>query len=164
MTTHIGIPAQTTRISRTRGISTHGTPRNFKVNAALIGMLNALPKKSEKVFNGIFIGFSKGFRRFRSRVAFKMQNPRLTRIHFHTYRHWFATMLYHRTRDILLVKERLGHKSVNTTEIYTHLIDFENDEFHSSTAKTIEEAKKLIESGFEYVTDMEGIKLFRKRK
>ena len=29
---------------------------------------------------------------------------------------------------------------------------------------TMEEAKALIETGFEYVTDMENIKLFRKRK
>jgi len=36
--------------------------------------------------------------------------------------------------------------------------------YHSATPKTIEEAKQLIETGFEYVCDMEGIKLFRKRK
>jgi hypothetical protein len=35
--------------------------------------------------------------------------------------------------------------------IYTHLIEFENDEYHSATANNVEEAKKLIESGFEYV-------------
>jgi hypothetical protein len=31
-------------------------------------------------------------------------------------------------------------------------------------AKTIEEAKALVESGFDYVTEVDGIKLFRKRK
>lgn len=142
----------------------HGVPRNFKVTPGLICMLNALPKKSDRVFNGSFIGFSKSFRNFRSRTANKMQNPRLIKIHFHTYRHWFASMLYHKTKDIIYVKERLGHRSVNTTEIYTHLIDFKDDGFHSATAKTVEEAKQLIESGFEYVTDMEDVKLFRKRK
>jgi hypothetical protein len=30
--------------------------------------------------------------------------------------------------------------------------------------KTLEEAKKLVETGFEYVCDMEDYKLFRKRK
>jgi hypothetical protein len=43
------------------------------------------------------------------------------------------------------------------------LVEFENDEYTSATAKNLEEAKQLIETGFEYVTDMEGIKLFRKR-
>jgi hypothetical protein len=58
----------------------------------------------------------------------------------------------------------LGHKRLENTEVYTHLVDFQNDEYHSATAKTIEEAKRLIEAGFEYVTEMEDVKLFRKRK
>ncbi len=37
-------------------------------------------------------------------------------------------------------------------------------EYTVKTAKTAEEARKLIENGFEYVTEMDGLKLFRKRK
>lgn len=44
------------------------------------------------------------------------------------------------------------------------LTSLNNDEFHVKVAETLEEACKLIEAGFEYVTDMEGKKLFRKRK
>jgi hypothetical protein len=33
-----------------------------------------------------------------------------------------------------------------------------------SSRKTIDEASKLIESGFNYICDMEGVKLFSKRK
>jgi hypothetical protein len=40
----------------------------------------------------------------------------------------------------------------------------EDDGYHSATARTVEEALKLIDSGFEYVTDMDDVKLFRKRK
>jgi hypothetical protein len=72
-------------------------------------------------------------------------------------------MEYHKTRDILHVKYLLGHKRIENTEIYAHLIEFENDEYHSATAKNLEEAKQLIETGFEYVMDIEGVKLFRKR-
>ena len=39
-----------------------------------------------------------------------------------------------------------------------------HDDLVCRVAKTLEEAKNLIEAGFEYVTDMEEIKLFRKRK
>lgn len=39
----------------------------------------------------------------------------------HTLRHTFATEMYRKTQDILLVKELLGHKSISSTEIYTHL-------------------------------------------
>ena len=39
----------------------------------------------------------------------------------HTLRHTFATEMYKQTHDILIVKELLGHKSIESTEIYTHL-------------------------------------------
>jgi hypothetical protein len=58
----------------------------------------------------------------------------------------------------------LEHKRLQNTEIYTHLIDFESEEYHSATAKTTDEARQLIETGFEYVFDMDSIKLFRKKK
>jgi hypothetical protein len=74
-------------------------------------------------------------------------------------------MEYHKTKDIIHVMELLGHRDIKTTMIYTHLIHFESDEFHSATAKTAEEAKNLVESGFEYVcTTPEEVMLFRKRK
>jgi len=93
-----------------------------------------------------------------------LQNPRLRQITFHTLRHWKATMEYHRTKDILFVKQLLGHTNINATLIYTHLIDVGSDEYHVRAAKTIDEAKELLEVGFEYVTDMDDIRLFRKRK
>jgi len=37
-------------------------------------------------------------------------------------------------------------------------------EFHSATAKSVEEAQKLKEEGFEFVCDYDDIKIFRKRK
>ena len=69
------------------------------------------------------------------------------------------------TEDILHVKNLLRHKKIDNTLIYTQLISFENeDDFTCRAANTVKEAKELIEAGFEYVTDMEDVKLFRKRK
>ena len=66
------------------------------------------------------------------------------------------------------VKSVLGHKNIQSTVIYINLeqavFATENDEFNVRVAANIEEASKLIEVGFEYVTDMDGKKLFRKRK
>jgi hypothetical protein len=59
----------------------------------------------------------------------------------------------------------MGHKKIETTLVYTQLLQFERDEnYKCKIAKNINEATQLIESGFEYITEMEGTKLFRKRK
>jgi len=58
----------------------------------------------------------------------------------------------------------LGHRNIQNTLLYTQLISFESDEFHSATAKTVQEAQKLIEAGFEYVCEFDEIRVFRKRK
>ena len=138
--------------------------RTIKVSTKTIAMINALPKKNEYIFTPNVRALQSTFARSRKRLARTLQNPRLLQIHFHTLRHWKGTMEYQRTNKILWVKYILGHKRLENTEIYTHLVNFEDEEYHSETAETVEEAKQLIEKGFEYVCDMEGIKLFRKRK
>ena len=85
-------------------------------------------------------------------------------ITFHSFRHWKATMEYHKTRDILHVKEILGHKSLDNTMLYTQLIKFKDDDFSGRVAHNEEEALQLIESGYDFVCDFDGNKLFRRRK
>ncbi len=105
------------------------------------------------------------FQKQRANLARKLQNPRLLLIHFHTFRHWKATMEYHKTKDILHVMRILGHKNIMNTLKYTQLIDFEGDDYASKATKDSEEARQLIENGFEYVcTTPNEIMLFRKRK
>jgi len=118
-----------------------GTPRRFKLSSALMARLNKLPPRSRKIFgikwkNAIGINF----RRQRKRIADKLQNTRILRITFHTFRHWKATTEYHKTKDILHVKQLLGHKNINNTLVYIQLVTFESDEYLTRTAKTVKEA------------------------
>jgi len=143
-----------------------GEPRIFQISEKLATMLGQLPKVSTRIWK---IKSSKNlgrqFRRERKRVAHKLGNPRLLQIHLHTLRHWKATIEYAKTKDILYVQKLLGHRSLKTTLRYTQLIALpQYQEYICKAAKTVKEAKQLIEAGFEYVTDMNGVKLFRKLK
>ena len=92
-------------------------------------------------------------------------NPRYLQIHAHTFRHYRACRLYWETKDILFVKAFLGHRSITSTMKYLQLVQFEeNSNFICKAAKSVNECSELIEAGFDYITEIEGVKLFRKRK
>ena len=80
-------------------------------------MLHNLRKNTKRawIYKNVFC-LDKGFRRMRKKTAQKLGNPRLLWIHFHTLRHWKATVEYARTKDAFHVKELLGHRSIKTTE------------------------------------------------
>ena len=44
------------------------------------------------------------------------------------------------------------------------MVTFEDDEFICKVAENVKQAKELIEAGYEYVCDMDNLKLFRKHK
>jgi len=139
-------------------------PRQLRMSTQLIAMLNSLPKEKAKPFEGSHRHFARHFRSQRKRIACKLKNERILKIHFHTLRHWKATMEYAKTKDIIHVMQMLGHKNIQNTLLYTQLISFQSDEFYSATAKTVQDAQKLIEAGFEYVCEFNDVKIFKKRK
>jgi integrase len=146
-----------------------GSARVFKISDRLTDMLRVYISKrklglNDKLFKGTSNDYGKQFRAYRNRLADKLQDPSIKQITLYSLRHYYASMLYHKTRDILFVKQQMGHHKIESTLIYTQLVNFPNDEYVSATANTIDEARKLIESGFEYVCDVDGVKLFRKRK
>jgi integrase/recombinase XerD len=141
--------------------------RILPISRKLMDMLNNHPKQSDKIFATLY-SLKSNYYKTRKSIAFKLQNPRLKEIGLHTFRHWKATTEYHKTRDILHVQQLLGHRDLRNTLIYINLEKalFQNadEEFHVKVAENLDEACKLLEVGFEYVTDINGAKLFRKRK
>ncbi len=143
-------------------------PRMLPLSVKAIEMLNNIPKTSDRIF--LFADDMRScFYVQRKRIARKLGNPRLSHISFHTFRHWKGTMEYHKTKEIFYVKELLGHKSIQSTQVYIHIEralcpNALLDEYHVKVAKTQEEIAQLLENGFEYVLQKDGLAFFRKRK
>jgi integrase len=143
-------------------------PRVFKMSDKLTAMVTRHIRnapRGDRIWRGKLKTITRNFQRKRNILSDRLCNPNIRRISFKTFRHWKATHEYHRTKDILHVKRMLGHKRIENTLVYTHLIDFEEDDaFIVKVASSIEEFSTLLESGFEYVSDYEGWKILRKRK
>ena len=120
---------------------------------------------TSRIYNGKSSNLSANYRHYRNRIAEEYNMPELKQIQLYDFRHFYATMLYHKTKDLLHVKAKLGHRDLRTTLRYTQLLEtLENDEYHCKTAINIKQATQLIENGFEYITEKDGTMLFRKRK
>ena len=143
----------------------HGKSRSIKLKSKTLAMLTTyISKNSGELLFSDPKDMSKAFQRARNRVASKFHDPETKKIRLYDLRHFFGSMLYHNTKDILYVKDQMGHRSISSTMKYMHLVNFETDEWVSRVAKTVEESCSLVEAGFEYVTEMDGVKIFRKRK
>jgi integrase/ribosomal protein L37AE/L43A len=161
--TDIDLATAIIRITPEKG----SNPRVFAITPKLIKMLSLLPEKNEKrIWNYASVKtLEASFRKQRKSTAHKLQNPKLLQIHFHLLRHWKATTEYAKTKDILYVQKLLGHRNIKNTLRYTQLLALpQNEEYICKAAKTVEEAKELIETGFQYVTEVGETKLFRKLK
>jgi integrase/recombinase XerD len=147
----------------------NSNPRILKISSKCVGMLQTLSRKDEKIFGNIgYNSLRTGFGHQRKKIARKLNNPRLKEIHFHTLRHWKATILYHQTKDILYVMQYLGHKKVESTLLYIQLENAlfkdTSDEFTVRIATKPDIIKELLEAGFEFVCQKDELMYFRKRK
>lgn len=142
----------------------------YKVSNELLTRILKLPKTSDRIFGkGSRDSLTNGLITTKKKLASSFCNPRLLQIHFHTLRHWKLTTYAHLIKDPFQVQLFARHKDMKSTTRYIHLERAiynasDNDEWIVKAAKTVDEASKLISVGFEYVTEVEGFKLFRKRK
>jgi integrase len=103
--------------------------------------LNTLPKNDTRAFGDESVNSMKStLAKSRRRRATEPQKSRLLQISFHAFRHRKATIEYVKTKDVLNVMKILGHKSIQSTLLYTHLVNFESDDYHSATVQSVEEA------------------------
>lgn len=147
----------------------HGARRALKISNSLQATLKDHISEhqlnpNDQLFKGNAESYAKYYRIMRSQLAKKLNDPTFKTIRLYDLRHYFATTLYAKTRDILLVKQQMGHKKIETTLIYTQLLNLNDYEWTCKTASNIKGATALVEAGFEYVTEIDGTKLFKKCK
>jgi len=106
----------------------HGSPRVLKLTNRTLNMLNKyLAYKHIKINDNLFgkwtsENYGKLFRYTRNKTAEKLCDISIKSIRLYDLRHFYATMTYHKTRDILFVKQQMGHKKIETTLVYTQLL------------------------------------------
>lgn len=146
-------------------------PRTIKITHQLTEKLNQLPRDRQYVFHAddadpikSLVHFNRNWLRQRKQVATRLSNPRLHKISWRTLRHYKGTMEYHKTRDIIHVKQILGHKSINNTMRYVTLLPHEDDDFLVKIVTSREDRIKLLEEGFDLIKADGEEWYLRKRK
>ena len=122
----IDLDAKHLHVRRAKG----GLPQIKFLNTQLRGVLRCYlqwRKKQDEHCPALFIS-QRGTRLSPRQVGYRfehwLQEAGIEKeITPHGLRHTFATRLYSRTGDLLVVQRALGHRNIATTEIYTHLVD-----------------------------------------
>jgi integrase len=98
-----------------------GKIRTIPMNSTVLQLLSGRPHSSKYVFTGKRGDILNGnFVRGRLKAATKTLGLD-SRLHFHSLRHTFASLLVQRGISLYHVQKLLGHSSPRVTEIYAHL-------------------------------------------
>jgi len=147
----------------------NGSARTLKISNRLATLLQTYIIKHDRNPNSLLFNTKQKALRTnysvsRNRTTKKLGNPRLSKIRLYDFRHYYATQLYARTKDILYVQKQMGHKNLRNTLIYTQLIQFDEDEnFTCKVAQTQQQMTDLIEHGFTFIHEKDGLAYFALR-
>lgn len=121
----------------------------------------------EMLFKGNEKRYGEHFRRFRNRLAQKLNDPTIKSIRLYDLRHAYCTRQLLRVQNAETVRIIMGHKRLNTTQKYLHILAelSQNGEWVVEGTTDNERAKELLKADFIYqLTAPDGTMLFRKRK
>jgi integrase len=124
---------------------------------------NINPK--DRLFKGKARNYGDHFRRFKNRLAIELADPSIKSIRLYDLRHAYITNLLRKIQNAEIVRQKVGHKRLNTTQKYFHLIPDNNGEWIVEGTTDKERAKQLLKEDFTYqLTTPDGTMIFRKPK
>lgn len=119
------------------GYDRHINPLQLKTDLLRAYIYRRKLSLGDRLFDDTANYYSKKFREARNKVAEKLNDPSIRNMKLYDLRHYFATMLYNKSKDILFTKQQMGHRKVETTLLYVQLINFENDEYTVKVATSL---------------------------
>lgn len=142
-------------------------PRTIKVPESTIARIQSLDRKyGPYLFSPIPHNYTSQICSLRKKVC--RENPgeadRLQRIHIHTFRYGFAHRLMKQLKPQKEVQQKLGHKSSSSTDRYTNTVVFNDLDWETARATTVDEAEALGKQGFTKYDEMNGVHLYRRIK
>jgi integrase len=122
-------------------------------------------KNDDLLFTGDEKRYGEHFRRCRNRLAKKLNDPTIKTIRLYDLRHAYCTKQLRKTQNTETVRIIMGHKQLNTTQKYLHLLNFDNGEWIVEGTTDKERAEELLTANFTYqLTTPDGTMIFRKPK
>lgn len=142
----------------------------IKVSEELIIKLQTLITQkqlsiNEPIFSGKPETYGQTFREARNRIAKELNQPQIKTIRLYDLRHYYVTKRLRKLRDAEKTRQDVGHKLLNTTQKYMHLIATAQIEWDVVSTTDPERADQLLTDDYEYVlTKPNGEMTFRKPK
>ena len=117
------------------------------------------------LFKGNERRYGEHYRRMRNRLAEKLKDPTIKGIRLYDLRHYYVTKQLKKIQNAEFVRQIVGHKHLNTTQKYFHLLANTDGEWIVEGTTDKERAKHLLASDFMYqLTTPDGMMLFKKAK
>ncbi|MGA3290677.1 MAG: site-specific integrase [Candidatus Bathyarchaeia archaeon] len=115
----------------------------------------------------IFTGanFSQQFIKYKKRLAKRLNDPSIATIRLYDLRHAYITKQLIKIQNTEIVRQIVGHKQLNTTQKYLHLLTTNTGEWIVESTTDQKRADELLLQDFTYIlTTPDGYMKFRKPK
>ena len=111
------------------------------------------------------IAYQECFRIFKKALAKKLNDPSIATIRLYDLRHYYVTKQLRRTQNAEIVRQIMGHKRLDTTQKYMHLLVGTDGEWITEQTNDRKRADELTKADYIYCfTTPDGYIQFKKPK